>query len=787
MLRKSLYLSTFFFAAVVSCVAADNASVTGRVTDSSGAAVSGASIQLQQVAGSALLSARSGSDGHFGFNNVAPGAYLLEASAPGLSMAHAETLTLKPGEQKDVAIDLTASAVRSEVTVVAADRPQSVDEISKALDTVNAADAERRGIFSVSDAVRFVPGLRVSTRGGPGGFTTIQSRGLFVEGTAILIDGFPFRDPTSIQDEASAYLGDLLLVDTSRIEVLRGSGSSLYGTNAMGGALDIITDSGGGPMHGDLDLQGGGLGLFRGLAHVAGGALANRLTYSAGLSHLNVSDGVDDAGAVRDWSGQGAVDYALTPKIHASVDLFANTAYDQLTVSPSVNTVTIPPSGIIPAIPNGTFVSSLGDPDSGRYGHFVHSLFRFEHEINSRLSYQIGYAIADTDRLTTDGPAGPGLYQPLFNTSLQYDGRIDTVRAQVNYLLGQHQILTGGYEFEREGLLTVSNDQNPDVALRNYFRTKASQQTNALFVQDQIRLLGGRLAILLSGRFTRATLTEPTFSGTVSPYANSPLSTPPSAYTGDASIAYFLRGTSTKVRAHVGNSFRLPSLYERFGTELFDGFLSNYGDPRLSPERSIGFDFGFDQYLFHDHVKVSSTYFYTRLQEIIGFLEFPPEYIDPFGRTGGYYNTGGGISRGVELSGEFHPARRTSVFASYTYTNAKDRNPEYYTGTEVIPLQTARILPNTVTIVATEQLGKHVDLGLDFEGGSNYLYPLYGYAYEFDGPRQLGLDAGYSVRLGERVPARFYVRVSNALDQNFYEDGFRTPGRWAVGGMRFSF
>jgi hypothetical protein len=105
----------------------------------------------------------------------------------------------------------------------------------------------------------------------------------------------------------------------------------------------------------------------------------------------------------------------------------------------------------------------------------------------------------------------------------------------------------------------------------------------------------------------------------------------------------------------------------------------------------------------------------------------------------------------------------------------------------VVPLQTARILPDSFTLVATRQFGSRIDLGLDFDGGSSYLYPLYGYAYEFPGPRQLGLDAGYSVKLGDRIPARFYLRVSNALGQDFYEDGFRTPGRWAVAGMHFSF
>jgi vitamin B12 transporter len=790
-----------------------SALITGMVSDPSGAAVSAASVSLHQVAGAAVVSTKSDQTGRFEFPHVAAGDYLIDVSAPGLGMAKPETLAVAAGENKSLAIRLAVAAVKNEVSVTAASEPQSVDQLSKALDIVNVDDAERRGLFSVADAIRFVPGLRISTRGSPGSFTTIQTRGLRAADTAVLIDGFRFRDPTSIQGDASAYIGDLFLVGASRIEVLRGSGSSLYGTNSMSGAVNIITASGGGPIHGDLDLQGGGLGLFRGLARLAGSALNDRLTYSVGLSHLNVTDGVDGVGAVRDWSGQTGLNYALTSNMRIGMDLFANTGYLQENVSPSP-TANATVTGIIPAVPlataqirladanlpydpgDATFVPSLGDPDAGRYSHFIDSLFRFEHEVNPRLSYRIAYGIVDTERNNTDGPAGPNLpeyFQPLFNTSDRYAGRIDTVQARANYLLGSHQLLSGGYEFEQEHYLNVSTDQNPDRMQRAYYRTDARQRTDAVFAQDQMTGLSGRLQLLLSARFTSASLTQPSFTGGTSPYANLALPSPPDAYTGDVSLSYFIQHTATKLRAHTGNSFRLPSIYERFGGYFYGGTYFPFGDPRLSPERAISIDGGFDQYLFREHLKVSGTYFYSHLQQVIGFLDFPPGYVDPYGRTGGYYDTGGGIARGVELSGDFHPSRNTSVFASYTYTNARDRTSQYYTGTGVDPLQSPRILPNLVTIVATQQFGSHIDAAMDFEAGSDYLYPLYGLsplsstAFRFAGPRQLGVSAGYALGLREGALARFYVRISNALDQNFYEDGFRTPGRWAVAGIHFSF
>ena len=790
--------------------AAETGTVRGSVQDASGAAVSGAVVSLHQLAGSALLKTASDPSGRYLLANVAAGEYLLNASAPGLSAARVVTIALAPGESRTIPIQLIVSSVRTEVSVTAASEPQSLDQVSKALDVVNVPQAETRGLFSVSDAVRFVPGLRVTISGGPGALTTIQSRGLPPEDTGILFDGFRFRDPSSPKGDATAQIGDLLLIDSSRIEVLRGSGSSLYGTNSVAGTVNVLTDTGGAPLHGDVDFQGGGLGLFRGLAKVAGGAFDNRLTYSAGLAHLNVTDGVDSAGAARNWSGQGGLLYALTPHIRIGLTEFAKTGFLQDQLSPAA-TATAPTVGIIPAIAlttaqihladanlpydpgSATFIPALGDPDAGVYSRFTATLLRFEQEVNSRLSYRVAFNFVDSIRDNTNGPAGPG-HQPLFNTSDRYTGRVGTLQARVNYLLGSHQVLTAGYEFEQEHYLDLSTDQNPDPTARAYFRTDATQRSNAVFAQDEIRLLSGRLQILLSGRFTAASLHQPKFINAPSAYAGLQLPSPPAAYTGDASLAYFLRSTSTKLRAHVGNSFRLPSLYERFGESVFEGYASVYGDPRLSPERTVSGDVGVDQYLFHEHLKVSATYFYAHLQQVIGFEDFPLNYVDPYGRFYGYYNTGGGISRGAELSGDFHPTTRTTINASYTYTNARDRISQYYTGTAFNPLQSVRILPHDVKIVALQQLGRSVDVSMDFEGGSNFLFPLYGpasgnngYAYQFAGPRQLGLAAGYSIPLKDRLRARLYVRVSNALDQSYYENAFRTPGRWAVAGVRLSF
>ena len=178
----------------------------------------------------------------------------------------------RASSQLDIDITLEVAGVREEVVVTAQDAPQTSDEVSKAVDVVSAREMDERNEYSIAEALRTVPGLRVQQSGGPGAFTSIKTRGLRNQDTAVLIDGLRFRDVTAPQGDASGFLGDLVSTGAGRVEVLRGSGSSLYGTNAVGGVVNIVTRGSGRPLHG-ICSPSGGLGLVaRGRLQLAGGA-----------------------------------------------------------------------------------------------------------------------------------------------------------------------------------------------------------------------------------------------------------------------------------------------------------------------------------------------------------------------------------------------------------------------------------------------------------------------------------------------------------------------------------
>src|SRR4029079_13611842 len=125
-----------------------------------------------------------------------------------------------------------------------------IDQISKAATVIDAGEIAQRNEYSLSETLRDTPGLLVRNLGGPGQATSIRMRGLRADATAILIDGLRFRDVATTQADASSLRSTLNIINVDRVEVLRGSGSSLYGTNAVGGTVNIVTDPGGGQQHG---------------------------------------------------------------------------------------------------------------------------------------------------------------------------------------------------------------------------------------------------------------------------------------------------------------------------------------------------------------------------------------------------------------------------------------------------------------------------------------------------------------------------------------------------------
>jgi iron complex outermembrane receptor protein len=787
-------------------IAASGPSLSGVVKDPQGRAVAGASLTLYSRTASTSKNTTSDSAGSYRFEGLAAGDYILRAESAGFATFFVENLQLTANAPKSLDITLQLAGLHEQVIVTASSTPQVPEEVSKSVTVIDHTEVDDRDRATLGDAVNLAPGLRVQQLGGPGAFTTIQIRGLGTQDTAVLVDGLRLRDSSSTQGDASTLIEDLFVTDTNHVEILRGSGSSLYGTNAIGGAVNVITDEGGGRTRGSWLTEGGALGLFRGRAQIAGGLRNDQIPYSLGATQTYVGEGVDGDDPYRATSMQGRIMFHLSPSTHLVVRVYGADSFGKVHSEP---TMLVEPSGngIINAIPlapalvrlynqgtplsqlnigSATFVPAPGDPDSTRAGRFFSGALILTGQLSPQLDYSVSYQVLANSRRFGDGPGGVG-FQPNGSTRSLYDGRIHTINAHVDYRLGRHNLIDAGYEFESE---TFANDNTISSDPTAASAVNVTELSHSVFVQDQAKFLSDRLQISGALRAQYFALNRPNFSPAASaPFQAVSLGAPPAAYTADCSIAYLFRESGTKVRLHAGRGYREPSLFERFGAGYDPTFgYSVYGDPLLTPEHSIGLDAGVDQRFLRNRLKLSATYFYTWLENVIGFdsAGLIDASIDPFGRSFGYVNRQGGISRGVELSATASPIQSVNLSAAYTFTNAVERTPV------VGSVISAFAIPkNQFSFLANHRVTSRLLLTFDLLASSDYLAPIFGQVstsvYRFDGIHKASLGGSYRLPLTEYKAIRFFVRADNLFNQNYFESGFPTPGRTGIGGVQLDF
>jgi iron complex outermembrane receptor protein len=756
--------------------------LTVRVLDPQYASVPGARIELTRGDASWSTSVVASDVGSYRFEALAPGSYLASASASGFA-TRVVPVRIEADDPTEVEIRLELAAVAESVVVTGADRVQRLSDSTKTLSVVDSDEMETRDEYFVPDALRTVPGLRMEQLGGPGSFTSLKIRGLRTEDTAILIDGARLRDPSAPQGDASSYIENLVAPDLDRVEILRGSGSSLHGTNAGGGVINIVTASGGGEPRGSLLVEGGGLGFFRAGASVSGG-VRERFLYSVGASHVNVSEGVDGDDESRNTSFQGRALLQMTPHSSVSFRFYGSDA--ELALNESPVTLGALPEGEIAAVPDVNYVPSANDPDNRREGSFYSSLLTYEQKPSAAFSYSLRYHGLVTSRRFDEGPLGVSPFEPLVPSADLYDGAIHTFAARGDYEWGQHQVVNAGYELERE---SFENRSIPDPSQEGSL-TDVSQSSHTLYVQDQVSLFDSALSMSGSARVQFFSLDEPRFEPEEgSPYQGMDFAAPDDAVTFDLSAAYAFPSTGTRLRTHVGSGYRAPSLFERFGASFSTFGYSVYGDPRLSPERTVTFDLGIEQIALSDRARMEATYFRTRLSEIIVF-DFSGAIdpsTDPFGRFGGYLSTDGGVTQGLELALSLAPRQGFDLKTSYTFTDAEPPR-----GVSPDQEQAFAIPRHQFTLVAAKSFGSSFSLAFDLLASSSYLAPVFDLStfqsrvYRFDGYVKADLVASYRLPVGG-TGLRFFGKIENLLDETIHASGFRTPGRYALAGVAYEF
>lgn len=680
----------------------------------------------------------------------------------------------------------TPTPTVKETVNISANLQQTVEQVSKTINVISGQEMRDRADFSLAESLKTIPGFRVQQLGGFGRTASIKTRGLRNQDTAILIDGIRFRDASAITGDASSFLSDFTLTSVSRIEVLRGSGSSLYGTNAIGGVIDFQTPKPQSGLHGQLSTAFGGYGLQRYRGNLSDGTKNGKFGFNLGVSRTLYTKGIDGDDRAANTNFQSRLEFNPTENTNISGRFFVSDAFVKLNSNPDTfGTLPASNATIINANQGVNFVFDANDPDNSQKSNFFSGQIALTQIISDKLIFQGSYQGLKTQRKNENGVLGVGFQSA--STSI-FDGQIQTANGHFNWTPNRFNEITFGYEFEAERF--GNNGFTPSGT--GTFSLVAKQSSNTFFVQDLLSFLNNKLQFAGGFRTQFFNLKTPTFSVNNAPYSNVTLSNPPPAYTFDGSASYLFEKSGTKIRTHVGNGYRVPSLYERFGT-FYSSFSSSFtalGDPNLKPEKTIAFDGGVEQNLFDSRAKLSATYFYTKLIDTIGFGNVVANIGTTTRPFGGYLTTKGGIARGAEFSADLKPHKTTSLFTSYTFTNSDQHTPQV-SGSRII--DTLGIPKHQFTLVATQRI-KDFWVNLDFVATSDYLVPIFSnstfstYVYRFKGNRKADLTAGHNFKInGEKLTLRVFGTVENLFNYEYFENGFRTFGRTGRVGLSFGF
>jgi vitamin B12 transporter len=438
--------------------------------------------------------------------------------------------------------------------------PTPASEVASSVTLVTAQDFDDLQERTAPDVLSTVPGLNIVQTGGPGGVASVFIRGADSNHTKVVVDGIDVSDPST--PTGAFDFSNLLTAGLERVEVLRGPQSGLYGSDAIGGVVDVQTLAGSGPARLEGSLEAGSFATFNQTGAISGST--GPFSYRFDADHLHV----------------GAI--PVTPlELLAPGEARNDDQYDNVTLATKLG-LALPANANLGLV--ARFIDAdlrfTGTDDFGPYPDPLQSQSRTVQlftRLTASQSYLdgrftqtlgLGYTYYRTDGQTPDFGSSVDTGQRI---KLDWRGNITLAAGEVLALGAEHQI--------------DSIDQSP---------ISASMTNDAGSIQLQSSV-GGVFFDTLSVRYDA----NDRFGGAVT-YRIAP--------------AFLIAATGTKLKASLGTGFKAPTLDELFVSYPDFDFFAN---PDLKPETSTGYDLGFEQQVPGARAQFGATYFHNAIRNLI--------------------------------------------------------------------------------------------------------------------------------------------------------------------------
>jgi vitamin B12 transporter len=503
-----------------------------------------------------------------------------------------------------------------EKVVVTATRIETpIEEIASSVTVISSQEIERKQKATVLEVLRGTPGLDVVQSGGPGRGTSVFLRGANSEHTLVMIDGVEVNDP--ISPGRSFDFAHLTVDNIERIEVIRGPQSTLYGSDAIGGVIHIITKKGEGKPKFFLSAEGGSFTTFREATGISGG---NKwVNYSFALSRFD-TEGIS-AASKKDgnYEKDGYKNTSLSTRL-------GFTPLENLNIDFILR--------YIDAKAETDNFGGVGGDDPNNVQESKQFLFKTQvglSLLNHFWNQKLGFVINTHNR---DSKNKKDAQHPFDFSKGHYDGQLLKFDWQHTLNLHKTNALTFGFEFEEEEGESKWEDQW-GVSIF----PKKTANIKGYYIQDQIKLWD-RFFTTIGVR-----IDDHSRFGTETTYRIAP--------------AYLIKETDTKIKGTFGTGFKAPSLYQLFAPATLWGPI---GNKDLKPEKSKGWDFGIEQDLLKHKVSFGATYFRNDFKDLIDF-DF----------SKGYVNIAKAKTEGIELFASVKPIDNLTARINYTYTDTEDK------------------------------------------------------------------------------------------------------------------
>lgn len=499
-----------------------------------------------------------------------------------------------------------------------------LDKVPASVTILDKAAIDRAQDIGVSELLLRTPGIGMARNGGYGGATSLRIRGAESEQTVVVIDGVKLNDPASA---GGGYnFANLLTGDAARIEVLRGPQSILWGSQAIGGVVNIVTALPENDLEGSFDIEAGSRQTVS--ARAAIGGRIGPVRWRAG-GQTFTTDGISAiAPAFGGREKDGYTNRRVTGR--AEIALAENVTADL--------------RGYYSRGRNAFDATSADSPAYGFTREFVGYVGLRVDLLDGRFRNRLGYGHTDTDRDNFD---------PRGERARTFDsaGRTRRIEYQGSMALADGWTLLAGVENERSRFSSLSPP--PSLAIPVPAPARGEAEITSAYAQIGVEPAPG-LTLTAGARHDDH-----------------------SRFGGKTLVAVggiWALPTGTILRASYGEGFKAPTLYQLF---------SENGNAALAPEQASGWEAGLEQRLLDGRASLGMAWFQRRAREQIAYVSCAssPEAplcaapLTPAARLGYYENVSRAEAHGIEAQAMFQPAPELMIDGNYSWTVSEDRSP----------------------------------------------------------------------------------------------------------------